>query len=182
MLPPKLAFVDIETTGLHASYDRIIEIAIIRVEHNTITNTYSSLINPQTAIPRNIEMITGIRAHELIHAPTFHEIKEIIFPLISDCVFVAHNVSFDYNFIKQELLRQKISYTAKQFCTVKLSRKLYPTYNHHNLDSIIKRFNFRCQKRHRALDDATILVEFYKKVQKEFSLERLAAVCNKIIQ
>lgn len=127
-------------------------------------------------------MITGIRANDLIHAPTFHEIKETIFPLISDCVFVAHNVSFDYTFIKHELLRQNISYTAKQFCTVKLSRKLYPAYNHHNLDSIIERFHFRCQKRHRALDDATIILEFYKKVQTEFPLNRLAAVCNTIIQ
>src|SRR5438046_9777279 len=87
MLPNKLAFVDIETTGLSAPYDRIIEIGIIRVEDNTITQTYQSLINPQTYLPKEITTITGITSEELENAPTFRSIKHDILEALIDCTF-----------------------------------------------------------------------------------------------
>ena len=62
MLPDKIAFVDIETTGLSSSYNRIIEIGIVRVEDNQIVQTYHSLINPETHLPSEIELMTGITA------------------------------------------------------------------------------------------------------------------------
>lgn len=84
MLPDKLAFTDIETTGGSFHWGRIIEIAIIRVENNKIKTTFSSLVNPHTRIPTEIEQLTGISAHDLEKAPSFYEIKHEIQDILLD--------------------------------------------------------------------------------------------------
>src|SRR5205823_471807 len=129
-----------------------------------------------------ITMLTGITAGELENAPTFRQIKDDILDTIKDCIFVAHNVRFDYGFLKNEFFRQEITFTAKHFCTVRLSRALYPQFIHHNLDSIIERFGFSCENRHRAFDDAQILVHFYNKILQDFPLDHLEKIINKALK
>lgn len=167
MLPDKLAFVDIETTGTSARFGRIIEIGIIRVEEGIITKTYQTLLNPQTHLPPEIEMLTGITQKDLEDKPTFREVKKDILEILVDSVFVAHNVRFDYSFLKHEFGREQIDFRLKHFCTVRLSRALYPKERHHNLDALIERFNLKCENRHRAFDDARILWDFYQKAKKD---------------
>ena len=182
MLPSKIAFVDIETTGGRSLFDRIIEIGIIRIEDNKIVSTYNSLINPQTHLPSIITTLTGITADDLENAPTFREVSRDIRELLADCVFAAHNVRFDYGFLKSEFKRQEITFNAKHFCTVRLSRLLYPQFPRHNLDALIERFNFTCKNRHRALDDATVLHDFYQRIQKEFAPDILLDAMNKTLK
>ncbi len=182
MLPTKLAFVDIETTGHRSSYDRIIEIGILRVEDNKLVKTYQSLINPQSHLPKEITMLTGIRAEELENAPTFRTIKDEILELLADCTFVAHNVRFDYGFLKHELMRENISFTTKHFCTVRLSRLLYPSWPRHNLDAVMQYCNISCANRHRAFDDAQVLFEFYNHLQKTLPLEQLEQALAKTMK
>ncbi len=174
MLPKNIAFVDIETTGLSASLNRIIEIGIVRVEENQIVNTFHSLINPGTYIPKVITDITGITPNEVKHAPSFGSLQDDITEILNDCVFVAHNVQFDYSFIKSEFKREGKIFSSKKFCTVRLSRHLFPTQPRHNLDAIIERFDLLCQARHRALGDAQVLVDFYNKLQQQFTEEELS--------
>ncbi len=171
MLPDKLAFVDIETTGTSARYGRIIEIGIVRVEDNKVVQTYRSLVNPETHIPPEIEMLTGITAQDLEGQPLFRHIHKDILEILVDCVFVAHNVRFDYGFLKYEFNRENIDFTLRHFCTVKLSRLLYPRMTHHNLDAIIERFGFTYNKRHRAFDDANVLWQFYQNARQSFPEE-----------
>lgn len=182
MLPTKLAFVDIETTGMRSFYDRIIEIAIIRVEGNKITRTFHSLINPQSHIPPEITFLTGITAGDLENAPTFRQIKDDILETLSDCVFVAHNVRFDYGFLKNEFQRLDLSFSSKHFCTVRLSRALYPKFSRHNLDSLIERFGFTSEARHRALSDAKILFLFYNKIMQDFPPDQIEKAVNKALK
>lgn len=99
-----------------------------------------------------------------------------------DTVFVAHNARFDYGFLKQEYLRYGDKFSLKQLCTVKLSRLLYPEHRHHNLDSIIERFQFVIEKRHRAFHDAKILWEFYQKIQTLFPVEKVTQVISHILK
>lgn len=179
MLPANISFIDIETTGTSSFYDRIIEIGILRVENNNLVRSFHTLVNPQKYLPREIELLTGINATDLENAPTFREIKEEILEIISDSYFVAHNVRFDYGFLKTEFKRENITFKQKHFCTVKLSRLLYPSFSHHNLDSIIERFRFECTNRHRAYDDAKVLFDFYKKVQNEFPEDVVLHAINK---
>lgn len=173
MLPSKLAFVDIETTGLGVTRDRIIEIGILRVEDNQLVKTFHSLINPEGYVSPFSLQLTGITENELQNAPTFYEVQEEIFDLLKDCVFVAHNVRFDYGFLRNEFKRYHKSFSAKHFCTVKLSQTLFPQYRKHNLDAVIERFNLSCENRHRAFDDAKVLWDFYQNLQKDFSKELL---------
>lgn len=182
MLPDKLAFVDVETTGTRAAYDRIIEIGILRVENNKLVKTFHSLFNPQTYIPAEITRITGLTGADLENAPSFRSMKDEILEALADCVFVAHNVRFDYSFLMNELKRENITFSSKHFCTVKLSRLLYPAHRHHNLSALIERFNFSCPNRHRALDDARVLYDFYQKVQTEFAPEQLSEMIKKTMK
>lgn len=182
MLPTKLAFIDTETTGLSVTRDRIIEIGIVRVEDNKITAKYQTLLNPGFIFPDIITNITGITPQQLENAPTFRQVKDDILELLKDCVFVAHNVRFDYAFLKNEFKREMVTFTSKHFCTAKLSRSLFPEHRSHNLDSIIERFNISCTNRHRAFDDAYVLWEFYKKLQTSVSEELLEKFVQKALK
>src|SRR5258708_12165814 len=173
MLPTKLAFVDIETTGTRSSYDRIIEIGILRVEDNQLVSTFQSLINPQSYLPKEITMLTGITQQDIEHAPTFRLVKDEIIEILADCTFVAHNVRFDYGFLKNELLRENITYSAKHFCTVRLSRILFPNWSRHNLDTLIQKCKIFCENRHRAYDDAQVLYDFYQQLLKTMPKDKL---------
>ena len=182
MLPDKLAFVDIETSGLRAPFDRIIEIGILRVENNTLVKTFSSLLNPGTYIPPEIQRLTGIRPEELTNAPTFGQIKDEISELLRDCVFVAHNVRFDYSFIKSEFKREEHDFSSKHFCTVKLSKLLFPMQRRHNLDALIERYGFSCTNRHRAFDDAKVLYDFYTHIQSTIEPQTLLKAVDRALK
>lgn len=160
MLPCILTCVDVETTGISPSRGKIIEIGILRIEDGVVTNTFQTLVNPETYIPPEITLLTGITSEQLENAPTFRTIKDTIRELFSDSIFVAHNAKFDYAFIREEFKREQESFRAKILCTAKLSRRLYPQFRRHNLDSIIERFNIPCTSRHRAFDDAKVLWDF----------------------
>ncbi len=181
MLPKKIAFVDVETTGARWS-DRIIEIGIVRVEENKVVRTYETLINPGCYVPEEILTLTGINPAELENSPSFGQIKREILEILDDSVFVAHNVRFDYSFIRNEFKREEITFKHKHFCTVKLSRALFPELPRHNLDSIIECFGFKCQRRHRALDDAKVLYQFWEHIQKKFSQEEILLSLNKALK
>lgn len=182
MLPKKIVFIDVETTGMRFLYDRIIEIGILRVENNKCVKKYTTLINPHLYLPPDITTITGITPQELENAPTFKEIKDTILELIEDCTMVAHNVRFDYSFLKNEFKRVNTSFSPAHFCTVKLSQFLFPHVSHHNLDSIIRRFSIPCKNRHRAFDDAAVLWKFYKKIQKQLPLEIVETAVSKALK
>lgn len=167
MFDKSLALVDLETTGMSARYNRVIEIAIIRIEGNKIADTFTTCINPQVSIPSFITHLTGISNHDIENAPVFGKVKHKVRKILSGATFVAHNVWFDYSFIQSELNRVDIPFESKRCCTVRLSRRLYPQYKSHSLASVIERFGFGFKHRHRAYDDAFILWQFLKKIKKE---------------
>ena len=169
----KLAILDVETTGATAYQDRIIEIGVMRIEKGKVAKKLNTLLNPEVSLSPFIENLTGIVSAELESAPTFSDIKNDLIELLDGCTFVAHNARFDYSFIRHEFKRIGIPYSAKQLCTVKLSRMLYPNFTRHNLDSIIERFEIACKRRHRAMDDAQVLWEFLQKLQKNVPSEKL---------
>jgi DNA polymerase-3 subunit epsilon len=177
-----LAILDVETTGASAPYDRIIEIGVIRIEKNKIVKKFETLINPEVTISPFIENLTGIVGRQLKDAPLFSEIKSDLAELLDGCVFVAHNARFDYSFIRNEYKRIGVPYSAKQLCTVKLSRLLFPNFSHHNLDSIIERFEIKCERRHRALDDAMVLWDFLQKVGNTTAPEKLQKAFDAILK
>lgn len=164
-----LAFVDIETTGADFTRDRIIEISVLRMENGRLKKKFTTLINPEIPLSPFITQITGIQPKDLEKSPSFFDIHEELLDTLDDCIFVAHNVMFDYSFIKTEFNRLGKKFNSKTLCTVKLSRHLFPNEFRHNLDSIIERFGFECLHRHRAYDDAKVIFDFYKHLKKNIS-------------
>ena len=161
------AIVDVETSGSSPTFDRIIEIGVIRVENGKVVSRFETLLDPQKNLPSSITGITGIESEDLRGKPLFEDIAHEVKGLLEGAVFVAHNARFDYSFIKNELKGAGITFNAKCLCTVRLSRKLYPEHKKHDLTSIIERFGFHCECRHRAQDDAQVLLDFMQILKKD---------------
>jgi len=158
-----LVFLDIETTGTSPHNSRVLEIGALRVENGKTVASYSQLLSPETPIPSFITSLTGITTAMTVNSPIFGSIASELEEFLRGAIFVAHNVAFDYNFIKTEFQNIGRSFNMDRLCTVRLSRALYPSQQRHNLDTIISTHGFTVSSRHRALDDAQVLVDFFHK-------------------
>ena len=154
-----LAIVDVETSGTGRD-DRIIEIGILRIENGVCTETFRTFLDPERVLSPWISNLTGIVQSDIDGAPHFANVASQVERLLSGAIFVAHNVSFDYAFIKGEFERIDRFFEAQCLCTVKLSRLLSPRAKHHNLSAVIRRHKLLCESRHRAFDDAHALWQF----------------------
>ena len=177
-----LSIVDIETTGISPAFDRIIEIAVLRISEGQLVEEYSTLVDPERTISYHIEALTGITNKDVRKAPLFRDIKDEVFRLLDGSIFVAHNARFDYGFLRREFDREGIAFSAKCLCTARLSRLLFPGYRRHNLDSIIERFGFTCENRHRALGDASVLWDFLRTLHQQIDETELTRAWTKILK
>lgn len=161
---PKFAIVDIETTGGIARRDKITEIGIIVFQNGNVLDQYSTLIHPERSIPPEITRITGITNDMIENAPKFYEVAKEIVTKLQDCIFVAHNVHFDYNFIREEFHQLGFSFNAKKLCTLQLSRRLFKGLRSYSLGSLIQHFNIQVEARHRAMDDCQATLQLFKEI------------------
>lgn len=180
MFDSPTVFVDIETNGQMGPRGRIIEIAVLRVEGDQIVETFQSLVNPGERVPVWIEKLTGIKNEQLVDAPYFDDIAEQLKIILQDAVFVAHNVRFDYSFVKSHFKALGYDYRPKLFCTVRMSRGLYPEHRGHSLEKIVHRHGIETPSRHRAYDDAKAMFDFTQIAIREKGLE--AARANVALQ
>ena len=148
------AIVDIETTGGNATHSRITEIAIIIHDGKQVIDRWETLVNPQKDIPPAIFALTGITNEMVSDAPVFDMISDKVFELLSDRVFVAHNVNFDYSFVRHELERAGLKWTAKKLCTVRAARKIRPGLLSYSLGRLCDSLAINLDNRHRAGGDA----------------------------
>ena len=149
-----LAIVDVETTGMSYKNGGVIDVGILRIEQGQVVQSMRQLVNPGTPLPAFITQLTGISNQDVADAPSFSEVANDVYDLLEGCIFVAHNVRFDYAFIKEELLRAGYQFRPRLLCTVRLSKALYPQYRSHKLDALIERFSIPMLERHRAFADA----------------------------
>lgn len=156
------AIVDIETTGGFAAQNCITEIAIVLFNGVEIEGQYQTLINPERPIQKYVQSMTGITDAMVAVAPKFEEVAANIFNLLNNRVFVAHNVNFDYAFVKQHLKVAGFEIDLPKVCTIKMSRKLFPGLVKYGLGSICKHFNIDNTARHRAFGDAKATTELLK--------------------
>lgn len=171
--------VDIETTGGAARSHRIIEIAIVSHDGEKVIDQYSTLINPQKSIPPFITSLTGISNEMVENAPTFEQVAEQILERTDGKIFVAHNVNFDYSFVKHEFSQLGIKFDRKKLCSVRLAKKIFPGFRSYGLGSLTNELGIVIDDRHRALGDALgtakvleLLIKNDKKNFIDFSLKR----------
>jgi DNA polymerase-3 subunit epsilon len=163
------AIIDIETTGVSYRTGKITEIAIYIHNGQQITDSYTSLVNPECNIPWNITHLTGISNEMVANAPKFYEIAKDVVEITAGMIFIAHNVTFDYNFIKEEFKRLGYDYDRKKMCTVKLSRKLLPGHRSYSLGKLCSELNININGRHRASGDALATVKLFEILLSENS-------------
>jgi DNA polymerase-3 subunit epsilon len=159
--------VDIETTGGRAAQHRITEIGIVKVVNGVIVDRWHSLINPQRHIPRNITQLTGIDDEMVADAPIFAEIAQSLSEFTQGCVFVAHNVNFDFSFIKAEFSRIEQHFSRPKLCTVREMRKAFPGLPSYSLANLTRHFGIEMQRHHRAMSDAYAAAELLHLVNEK---------------
>lgn len=180
------AVVDTETSGMYSQYNRVIDVGIVIVENGQIVKEWETLVDPNQDIPFWITKYTNLSNKDVVGKPTFEEVLPKISELLSDKVFVAHNVGFDYSFLREEYARAGYPFRPPRLCTVALTRKLLPHLPSANLDTLSDYYNIEIEKRHRALPDAKAtaiaFLEMLKiakqnyKVKTFFDLERLQRI------
>ncbi|MCK5169991.1 MAG: ribonuclease H-like domain-containing protein, partial [Bacteroidales bacterium] len=160
------AILDLETTGLSPINEKIIEIAIYIHNGKEIISEYSTLINPERNIPYNITRLTGITNEMVKDAPKFWEIAKDIIILTEGKSIVAHNASFDFNFIRNEFKSLGYNFKRDRLCTVKLSRKIIPNHKSYSLGKLCKELGIKIDGRHRATGDAFATVKLFEHLLK----------------
>ena len=152
--PESYVVIDVETTGFSPKYSELIEFAGIKIVDNQEVDRFQSFIKPKKKISKDITRLTGITNEMLEPSPSPQEIAPIIYDFIGDSLIVAHNAHFDINFLYEYFKTYlDINFTNNFICTMKISRKVYPEFENHKLETICKKLNITSPI-HRSTEDA----------------------------
>jgi len=152
------AVIDIETTGGSPKTEKITEIAIFIHDGLSVVDEFVTLVNPEISIPYHITGLTGITNEMVADAPKFYEIAKKVVEMTADRIFVAHNVNFDYSFIRREFRSLGYEYNRKTLDTIKLARQVVPGLPSYSLGKLCRHLGISLKNHHRAGDDAMATV------------------------
>lgn len=174
----EFAVLDFETTGVSGKKNRVIEIGIVHVKNLEIVDTYQTFINPGLLVPYYIIKITGITDADVHNAPFFEDVTSEVVDFIGDSILVAHNLPFDYSFLKHEFMRADTFLPQiNTLCTLKLARKMYPELKSKSLGNLVKHFGIKHKHVHRALGDAMVtaklLIKMITQLKEDHNITRL---------
>ena len=155
------AIVDIETTGGYAAANGITEIAVFISDGEKIINRFHTLLNPVYTIPKYVAALTGITNEMVEYERPFSSIANELFELLNDKIFVAHNVNFDYSFVKHHLAQSGYDLNCKKLCTVRLGRQILPGAPGYGLGKICRHLGIAIEGRHRAGGDAQATAQLF---------------------
>ena len=176
------AVLDFETTGVSGKKNRVIEIGILHVKNLEIINSYQTFINPGLLVPYYITRITGITDADLYDAPYFEDVTSEVVDFIGDSVLVAHNLLFDFSFLKHEFIRADTFLPQmNSLCTLKLARKMYPELKSKSLGNLVKHFGIRHKDVHRALGDAMVTAKLLIKMITQLKEDQNITTLNELL-
>ncbi len=178
----EFAVLDFETTGTSPRNCRVIEVGIVKVKNNKIVDTFQRFINPGAQIPPYITVLTGISDSEVRSAPFFEDIIDEMTEFIGDGIITAHNLKFDYSFLKGEFTRCSRELPPNSsICTLKIARRIFPELPSKSLASITKHLQVRHKNVHRALGDATVTAKVLLKMMNELKVSHGVSLVNELI-
>ncbi len=157
---------DLETTGIGAASNEIIEIGAVKVANNVITDRFSTFVNPGRPIPYNIQELTSITDQMVSDAPSIDTVLPEFLDFCGNAVLVAHNASFDTGFIYQKAKDRGIHTDFTVIDTVSMSRAILPEFKKYKLDTVAKTLGVSLENHHRAVDDAGATAEIFIKLVK----------------
>ena len=155
---------DLETTGIGAKSNEIIEIGAVKIENKKITDTYSTFVNPLRPIPYPVQELTGIDDSMVTGARTLDAVLPEFLDFCGSSVMVAHNADFDMGFIDEKAKARNLSTDFTVVDTVAVSRAVLTDLKRYKLDTVAKRLGISLENHHRAVDDATATAEIFLKL------------------
>ncbi|TGD57909.1 exonuclease domain-containing protein [Flavobacterium humi] len=182
MKKQEYAIVDIETTGGNASGSRITEIAIIIHDGTEVIDRWETLVNPEKEIPLPIFALTGINNEMVRDAPIFDAVSEKIMQMLTGRVFVAHNVNFDYSFVRHQLEEAGFKWTARKLCTVRAARKIKPGLASYSLGKLCHSLDIPIKNQHRAGGDAEATAILFSRLLEWDSEDEIGKMIKKTAQ
>ncbi len=158
--------VDIETTGLSPTNNKIIEIAAIKVKDSKVIDTFQKLVNPNENINYFITKLTGITNNMVKTADDIENVIQEFHEFLGDSVIIGHNVNFDINFLYHNLYNTNGKHLSNDYIdTMYLGRKVVPGLSNYKLESLTNHFNISYNGAHRALNDCMFTYECYEKMK-----------------
>lgn len=165
---------DTETTGLAPGLgNRVVEVAAVRLENGRRVAEFQQLINPERPQEARAAEITGLADEHLRDQPTFAEIAPRLQQFLDGAVIIAHNASFDANFLGLELAicqpeaaPQEPVWPAPWLCTLLLARRHFH-FGRNHLAGVAKALGVPMRRAHRALNDVYVTAEIFKRMSKE---------------
>ena len=155
---------DIETTGVNPSLDRIIEIGMAKVVDGVVVDSFSSLIDPRTSTSSRITELTGITDEDVKGKPVIDSVIGYIVEFTEGFPLLGHNIIFDYSFIKKAAVNNRIEFERDGIDTLKMSRRLLPDMPHKGLEYLCGQLGINPGHSHRAYDDALSAMELYNRL------------------
>ncbi|MDE5947001.1 MAG: PolC-type DNA polymerase III [Oscillospiraceae bacterium] len=164
---------DVETTGLNYKKDRLTEIGAVKIKNRRVIDSFNTMVNPEMPIPEKVSELTGITDEMVADAPKEKEAVESFIEFCGESkVLVAHNASFDDNFIQEVCKRHNIDFQYALLDTLVMSQCMITEIGRYNLGRLAKYFKLGKFEAHRASDDAMMLGKVY--------LELLGQIKDKI--
>lgn len=169
---------DLEVSGGKLDSCGIMEIGMVKIQNEKISNTFSSLVYSEYPIQPVVQRMTGISSETIKDSPPFSSLAKTIEEFINSDILIVHNSPFDIQILNVHMKKLGMArFTNTVLCTVKLGHLLAPEAENRKLETLAKHFNIDLKDRHRALGDARATAEIfltYLKLLKEKGVETLS--------
>ena len=172
--------IDLETTGIRLSKDKIIEVGLLKVKDSQIIDTFSCVINPDMQVDDKILELTKISKNELENAKRIYEVINHIVDFCEDYVLLGHNTIFDYSFVKKEANRAGLEFEKRGIDTYKLCKKVLPDNVRKNLTDACGYFGIERKNSHRAFSDAYYTHVLFQEIMKNFKTLEISSEAMKV--
>ena len=172
--------IDLETTGIRLSKDKIIEVGLLKVKDSQIIDTFSCVINPDMPVDDKILELTKISENELENAKRIYEVINHIVDFCEDYVLLGHNTIFDYSFVKKEANRAGLEFEKRGIDTYKLCKKVLPDNVRKNLTDACGYFGIERKNSHRAFSDAYYTHVLFQEIMKNFKTLEISSEAMKV--
>ncbi|WDF83739.1 PolC-type DNA polymerase III [Lacticaseibacillus pabuli] len=169
---------DVETTGLSAVYDKVIELAAVKMKDGQVLEHFEEMINPGFALSDFTIGLTHITNEMVQQGGTEEEVMTKFAKFTEGTIMVGHNVTFDVGFLNAAYKRLKMPAISQPVVdTLELSRALHPESKNHKLDTLTKRYNIQLENHHRANADAEatgyLMYALFKEANEKFAWTKL---------
>ncbi|WP_053228133.1 3'-5' exonuclease [Spirochaeta cellobiosiphila] len=165
LINPDKIFVcfDTETTGLNPLYDRIIEIAAVKIKNGKVIGEFEELVNPNMPIPEESTKVHGITDNDVVGKESIEKVLPRFLSFIENTILIAHNAQFDIDFVNNSAKKSNISLMNNDYIdTLPMSRKAFPGRKSYSLQNMAKDFNIKVTAAHRALDDTRVCYRLFE--------------------